>query len=500
MTAKNQPSDNAAVSANAAALASLLDASGVDAATLAAALQSIAIATATTAPVPEQENSIYQKRELIYNDEEAFVFVRGDTKKKNYYLMMWDNVTKRPFVKSLGTPERIKAIAAARKIYADVSGKMERGERVRQINTAELVAEYLKREEVKITDVPRNGITPNRYRFKVYCFNYWLKFIKELGYEKTPIDVIAPQKTRDFSLWMIQQPKKNNAGGVERNRDMINNMCSEVGKCYKDVAVRERYISKDQVPEIDKLKVNVEEGHSRDTLSLEDYERLHKFIRNKYCTDKGVSKEERAKRVIFDKVIGILFNTGMRPKELLGLRVNEIYSNPNDGAEDKKTNVIIKVRASNSKTGKSRTIAAPVARRVEVIKQKQRELGVELQPTDYLLINASSTERKAYSREQIANRLRKVLELSGLQEELDARGEKINLYSARHTWITWRLRYGNVPMHLLAKAAGTSVTLVDKVYSHISVEKQANVLTRAQGYAKMAEIDLASNLYNSDDD
>jgi hypothetical protein len=53
---------------------------------------------------------------------------------------------------------------------------------------------------------------------------------------------------------------------------------------------------------------------------------------------------------------------------------------------------------------------------------------------------------------------------------------------------------------LLAKAAGTSVTLVDKVYSHISVEKQANVLTRAQGYAKMAEIDLASNLYNSDDD
>ena len=190
----------------------------------------------------------------------------------------------------------------------------------------------------------------------------------------------------------------------------------------------------------------------------------------------------------------------MRPKELLGLRVNEIYSNPNDGAEDKKTNVIIKVRASNSKTGKSRTIAAPVARRVEVIKQKQRELGVELQPTDYLLINASSTERKAYSREQIANRLRKVLELSGLQEELDARGEKINLYSARHTWITWRLRYGNVPMHLLAKAAGTSVTLVDKVYSHISVEKQANVLTRAQGYAKMAEIDLASNLYNSDDD
>jgi len=498
--AKKQMGDTAEAGTNAKALAALLDATGVDAATLAAALESIAIATAATAPAPEQENSIYQKRELIYDDEDAFVFVRGDTKRKNYYLRMWDGITKKPYVKSLGTPDRIKAIAAARKIYADVSGKIERGERVRQITTAELVKEYLHRQEQKITNIPRNGITPNRYRFKVYCLNLWLEYITELGYEKTPIDVIAPYKTRDFALWFMQRPKQNKNDKSPRNREIVNNYCSEVLKCYRDVAVKERYISSDQMPDIDRLEVRTEEGHARDTLSLEQYEKLHKFIRNKYCKDKSVSAVERAKRVIFDKTIGILFNTGMRPKELLGLRVNEVYANPNDTPENQQVNVIIKVRASNSKTGRSRVIAAPVARRIEAIKQKQKELGVELQATDYLLINPSSKERKPYTREQLGNRLRSVLELSGLKAELDAEGKKINLYSARHTWITWRLRYGDVPMHLLARAAGTSVSLIDKVYSHISVEKQAAVLTRAQGYAKMAEIDLTGNLYNSGDD
>ena len=39
-----------------------------------------------------------------------------------------------------------------------------------------------------------------------------------------------------------------------------------------------------------------------------------------------------------------------------------------------------------------------------------------------------------------------------------------------------------------------------KSYAKISVEKQADVLTKAQGFAKMAEIDLGVGLYNIDDE
>ena len=77
------------------ALAALLDGSGVDAATLAAALQSIARAKEVTAPPPEGEGKVYLNKELIYEDETAYIYQRNDTKKKNYYFRMWDRKSKK---------------------------------------------------------------------------------------------------------------------------------------------------------------------------------------------------------------------------------------------------------------------------------------------------------------------------------------------------------------------------------------------------------------------
>lgn len=482
---------------NKEALAALLDASGVDAATLATALQSIAEAKQSTAPEADADKSIYQDKELVYDDDFAYIYRRGDTKRRIYYLRIYDTQNKQPYIKSLQTTDRVKAITKARILYQDVKGKIDRGERVRAITTKELVAEYLKGEEMKITTIPRQGITPDRFRVKKYYLAFWQEYIDYLGLTNIPIDRIAPYKTRKFAYWIKEKPKQKDK--TPRNIELINNCISEIKKCYKDVAVRERYISRDNVPEIDRLAQQPDESYARDILSLEQYDKLWRYMEYKYCKDKSVSREERAKRVIFAKFIGVMYNTGMRCKEILGLKVNEVYANPLDDEAGKKVNMLIKIRATNSKTGRSRVIAAPIKKRIDTIKKKHLELGVELQPTDYLFINPRSADRKSYTRENLANRLRKVLVLSGLQEELDKENKRINLYSARHTYITWRLRYGDVPMHLLAKAAGTSVTMIEKTYSHISVEKQADVLTRAQGFAKMAEIDLRANLYNTDD-
>ena len=152
--------------------------------------------------------------------------------------------------------------------------------------------------------------------------------------------------------------------------------------------------------------------------------------------------------------------------------------------------MLVKVRKTNSKTGKARVLAAPIKKRIDVIKQQSMLLGLECKSTDLIFANPASKSGKAYTRENISRRLRYALKHSGLQEELDAENKVINLYSSRHTWITWRLRYGDVPIHLLAEAAGNSVSQIMKSYARISVEKQADVLTRAQGFAKMMEVDL----------
>jgi hypothetical protein len=81
-------------------------------------------------------------------------------------------------------------------------------------------------------------------------------------------------------------------------------------------------------------------------------------------------------------------------------------------------------------------------------------------------------------------RLKVVMEKSGLEDELSKKGKRVSLYSFRHQYACWRLRYGDVPIHLLAKQMGTSIEKIMKTYGHIEVEQQADVITKAQEHIK----------------
>jgi len=272
---------------NAEALAALLDESGVDAATLASALQSIARAKEITAPVPEGQGKVYLNKELVYEDETAYIYQRNDTKKKYYYFRMWDRKSKKPYIKSLETNDRAKAVTTARIIYQEIKGKIDRGERVRNITTKKLVEIYLDGEALKITDIPKEGITPSRMRVKKYYLRLWLEYIDELGFTETPIDKIKPYATRRFGYWLQKKPKDFRDDGKPRSNDLINNCISEINKCYRDVAIRDRYIGKDEMPEIDRLRQQPDKGHKKDIFTLDQYEKLWKYLEYQYCKDKS---------------------------------------------------------------------------------------------------------------------------------------------------------------------------------------------------------------------
>jgi len=89
-----------------------------------------------------------------------------------------------------------------------------------------------------------------------------------------------------------------------------------------------------------------------------------------------------------------------------------------------------------------------------------------------------------YCRQNMYQRLRRVLRESGLEEEFSRRGESISLYSFRHQYACWRLRYGDVPIYLLAKQMGTSIQKIEATYGHIEVEQQVEKITKAQGIIK----------------
>ena len=194
---------------------------------------------------------------------------------------------------------------------------------------------------------------------------------------------------------------------------------------------------------------------------------------------------------MFANVVGILANTGLRPKELLGLYWHEVKVNKNDSRRLQRSHRLITIRQDNSKTGRSRTVNAPVGERVDRIKGIYKDLNCQLKPDDYFLLNPFDKDRKSYTREILAKRLKMVLEESGLQAKLNETGRNITLYSFRHMYITWRLRYGQVPIQLVAKNCGTSINMIEKTYGHISTVLETEVLTKNQGYAITASINLA---------
>jgi len=473
-------------------LAELLE--GVSALELATALDAIHHKREISKQQEKKENKNFLNQKYFMPGEECFIYQRGDTKKKIWYIHIYDIDSKKQYIRSLKTTDEVKAITAARLIFSDISGKISRGERIVCITTQELVDKYLEKESRRITDKPQDGITPARYRVKKQCLRVWLDYIEFIGCKATPIDKINPEKTREFGYWYFKLPKGGpyKDDGIERSKETINNAITEVIRCYKQVALRDRYISVEQIPQIDRLTSRPDEGRgTKDILELDEYEILYKYLRYKYTTDKSATEDERLKRRMFANVVGILANTGLRPKELLGLYWHEVKVNKNDSRRLQRSHRLITIRQDNSKTGRSRTVNAPVGERVDRIKGIYKDLNCQLKPDDYFLLNPFDKDRKSYTREILAKRLKMVLEESGLQAKLNETGRNITLYSFRHMYITWRLRYGQVPIQLVAKNCGTSINMIEKTYGHISTVLETEVLTKNQGYAITASINLA---------
>lgn len=479
---------------SAADLLSLLaTAAGVSPQDLQTALTAVADARKDLEVSSVTAKSVYQDRELVYDDKTAFIFRRGTTKSRTYYIRIYDEQSRRPFVKSLRETDRVAALAKARVIYQEIKGKVARGERLKAVTNKELVRLYLEKIERKVTSIPQQGITPETLRLKKYFLGIWLRFIESIGFDKTSIDQIQPARARDFGHWFANLPKESGRTGA-RSVEQVNNCIAEVLRMFREVGVRDRYISKEHIPEIDRLKEQRDERYKRDILTTEQYERLNRFMWNNWARRKELKPLERQKRLAFFYTIGLLYNTGLRPKELLGLRVHEISAIETEDAEIKKTHLKVFIRATNSKTGRSRVVVAPIRNRVSKIKQVYKELGVEHTSQDFLLFNPGSQKRTAYTRQALYQRLQEVLEKSGLKNELVAEGKIVSLYSARHAFITWRLQYGNVPIHLVAKVAGTSIQKIEQTYGHIEVEKQTELLTRNQGYARRGGVDLQERI------
>lgn len=337
-----------------------------------------------------KENKVYQDKYFLWdNSTDGFIYRDGRTKSKNFYIRIYCKETKRVLSRSLRTSSKEEGMVLGRQIYKEMYGKLIRGEKTKSLTTDELIEKYLKEEEKKISPFPQTGITELTFKRKGYYLNNWSKYVKdELRMVDTSIQNIPSDITRDFGYWMTKQEKGNYSNRKSWSSDYINSVISEVLKMYKDVGVTNKYISEDLVPKIKFLKNIPTNQTKRDILNVDEYERLVTYLRtNKFLKPEGSTLLDQTRRSIFREFIGISYNTGMRPSEILKLKWGDVSINITDTKENQKIYRILKVRTENSKTGRMRSVNGPVGRRLERLKETYEKLGFQCSPDQYIFKN-----------------------------------------------------------------------------------------------------------------
>jgi len=442
-----------------------------------------------------KENKVLQDKYFLWdNSTDGFIYRDGRTKSKNFYIRIYCKETKRVLSKSLRTSSKEEGIVLGRQMYQEMYGKLIRGEKTKSLTTDGLIKKYLEGEEKKISPIPQTGITELTFRRKGYYLNNWSKYVKdELKMKDTPIENIPSDITRDFGYWIQKQEKGNYSERKSWSVDYINSVISEVLKMYKDTGVRDKFISKKLVPEIDFLKSQPTNQNKRDILSVEEYERLVIYLRsNKFLKPKGSTPLGQGRRSIFREFIGISYNTGMRPSEILKLKWGDVSINITDTKENQKIYRILKVQTENSKTGRMRSVNGPVGRRLQRLRETYEKLGFDCSPDQYIFKNThprQKGENVPYRNFSFTKRLSEVLKEVGLEEDLKKSGRTITLYSSRHFYTTLRLQNG-LDIHLLSRQLGTSTKYIDETYSHIQVETNTERITQGMSLLKTMEQDL----------
>jgi integrase len=202
-----------------------------------------------------------------------------------------------------------------------------------------------------------------------------------------------------------------------------------------------------------------DQGATRQRMLPKDYYGVLDAMKGEWLGG-AVSDTERHNRQLVFHVFMLASHSGMRSGEIFGLKNRDVdvHSNINQ--------CLIRIRPETSKVRKGRdiTVGVSTAGRENDSKvtnyllswiQKQRNK----QPDDFvfsLLMDGKRDARNIFY--QTYNEFRERLAKVGL--------EWFDLYHCRHWWVTNRL-VSEEAIHLIAKAAGTSVSEIEKTYSHV---------------------------------
>ena len=438
----------------------------------------------------QDEGKVIQEKTKILERDDCWIFIDGRTKKKIWYICIYEPKYRKRWTKSLKTANKTIAMAEAERIYAERKGRLSVGVRPVSITAKELVQLYQAERRKDLTDLPQGGIKPASFDRLCNQIKHWENFIRLKGHTHTKIENIPTEFGLQFANYIKGLKKDNDKNKPRRNNQTINQNVAAVKKMYK-FAIESKYATAAEVPIFRYLKVGRETAPKRDVINAEEFTAISRWIQYKYCNEKGITKKEKIKRRVFGLAFTIMHYTGCRTNELIKMKWADIRDLRNEDKGQKTFNKVIYIPTENSKTGKSRELVAPIASQLNTLKEwyKKEPFSFDCTPDRYVFPRLTLTDIEnniPTTRVAWEKRLRQVMQGSERDGAWDPQGRRITLYSSRHHYISERIMQ-NVSMNDIAINCGTSIKYIEETYSHITSVMRSKEITKGLGAHRMSE-------------
>jgi len=298
--------------------------------------------------------------------------------------------------------------------------------------------------------------------FKDYIAAIDMYLIPFFGsYNVNTIDYALLQK---FTSYRRKKMKREPA------KSTINTHTAALNRVF-DAAVAQGYVTQSQVPYLKMDRGNGKRSERRPDFSRADYIKLYSRMR-KWVTEKVHTEKTRQMRLLLRDLVLILANTGIRyGTEVYNLKWKHLSL----VQETVKTKGHVKTKeylyiSVTGKTGQRMVIARQrckgwfkrVHARAEDLRSYTFEELIENGVDEYVFRLADGTRSK-----NLHQTFRKFLNDAKLLECRNT-GKNRTLYSLRHTYATFGLVRGT-SQHKMAVQMGTSIGMLEKHYSHLTV-------------------------------
>lgn len=384
-------------------------------------------------------------------------------------------------VKSTKQRSLDRAREVAENLYDDLRYKVRHGEEIGVHSFRTIWDRWLKAHQDTLSFHRRRYITGTATRYLLpflgskvvgeindkLIAQYWTWRISYWRSEEGEAKIAAASKSRTTA----KRPYKQKLGNVaktpsQKSLDMERTVLGQVlGWAYRNGMLN-------RMPELKPPRIKVGKGvDRRPAFELEEWKALYRFMREwvregmpeeGVAPKKGPHELHRWQREMLRNYVMFMASSGLRPNEARQLRWRDVTTHRDTKGN---TYVILHV-APDTKTGARECVPL---RNVPTLIERIRKNAKNTKNDDLIFASQSGDPI-----ENFGKTFKSVLIKSGL---LKSRfGQDRTIYSLRHTYATFRIRYGGVNVDALASNMGTSPSIIFRHYRHIPNPALADIL------------------------